>query len=58
MFQEHINYLEGTLEFSGSIQKVMLPIPDQKSPEELYMLSKATLGPGPKPEEAQGEVAK
>lgn len=45
VFQERINCLEGTHEFFEAIgfQKALLPVPDQESPEEFYVLSVAAL---------------
>lgn len=45
VFQERINCLEGAHEFFEAIgfQKTLLPVPDQESPEEFYVLSEAAL---------------
>ncbi|CAD7685781.1 unnamed protein product [Nyctereutes procyonoides] len=45
VFQERINCLEGTHEFFEAIgfQKALLPVPDQESPEEFYVLSEAAV---------------
>ncbi|KAM5239221.1 UBX domain-containing protein 6 [Ctenodactylus gundi] len=43
VFQERITCLEGTHEFLEAVgfQKMLLPIPDQESPEEFYVLGEA-----------------